>query len=626
MNYGILKVAAATPKVRVADVAYNEKKTAELITLAEEQGIRLVLFPELGLTACTCGDLFYQTTLLEDAKAALCRLASSTRGKKILAVVGLPFALGDRLCNVAAFLQNGEILGLVTKSNLPNHGIFREGRYFSSLAQNTEVNLGGRDIPIGPRLLFTADGMEDFSVAAEIGTDLLATHPIAMDHVRHGATLLVNPSALPELAGKSDSLKALLTAQSLRGVCGYLYANAGKGESTTDLVFGGRSLIYENGRCLAETPAFHQEELLCADLDVAGLRAARRRMSNFSATEDSDYRQIFFHCSQAPTVLERPLSPTPFIPADPLLRKTRCEEVLAIQSHGLQKRLEHIGLKTVTIGISGGLDSTLALLVTAKAFDNLGLDRKGIIAVTMPCFGTSDRTYQNAKALVESLGASLREINIKAAVTQHLSDIGADLNDHDVTYENAQARERTQVLMDIANKSGGIVIGTGDLSELALGFATYNGDHMSMYGVNASVPKTLMRHLVRHLAEESDPALGNILIDIVETPVSPELLPPDDRGTISQQTEDIVGPYELHDFFLYYSVRAGFSKEKILHLATHAFAGQYTKEIIEKWLEIFLRRFRNSQFKRSCLPDGPKVGSVGFSPRGDWQMPSDSCL
>lgn len=623
MNYGFVKVATAAPEVRVADVTFNTQKTIAAMHAAAEHGARLIVFPELGLTAYTCSDLFFQSALIQKAKDAVQQIAGETETLDILAVVGLPLAVGDKLYNAAAFLQGGRILGFATKKYLPNYSEFYEMRHFSVLEENTTVRIGGETVPVGPRLIFCSEYMEDFKVAAEICEDLWAPEPPGVFHALCGATVLVNLSASNEIIGKSDYRRALLRSQSSRAVCAYLYADAGQGESTTDLVFSGHSMIYENGTLLGETKPFC-EKILYADIDVARVVQERRRLSTFRPKEDDGYLNIPFGGKYSKTVLERRFDPHPFVPSEEEGRRNRCEEIFAIQYHGLKKRLMHIGLKTVTVGISGGLDSTLALLVTARAFDSLNLPRSGIVAVTMPCFGTTDRTYQNAKNLILGLGATLREINIKAAVRQHLSDIGADERVHDVTYENAQARERTQVLMDIANQTGGIVVGTGDLSELALGFATYNGDHMSMYGVNASVPKTLVRHLVRCVADGSEGGLKTTLYDILDTPVSPELLPPEEDGAIAQQTEEIVGPYELHDFFLYYMLRWGFSKDKILHLAKNAFSGCYDTPTIQKWLDIFMRRFFKSQFKRSCMPDGPKVGSVALSPRGDLRMPSDA--
>lgn len=623
MNYGFVKVATAAPEVRVADVTFNTQKTIAAMHAAAEHGARLIVFPELGLTAYTCSDLFFQSALIQKAKDAVQQIAGETETLDILAVVGLPLAVGDKLYNAAAFLQGGRILGFATKKYLPNYSEFYEMRHFSVLEENTTVRIGGETVPVGPRLIFCSEYMEDFKVAAEICEDLWAPEPPGVSHALCGATVLVNLSASNEIIGKSDYRRTLLRSQSSRAVCAYLYADAGQGESTTDLVFSGHSMIYENGTLLGETKPFC-EQILYADIDVARVVQERRRLSTFRPKEDDGYLKIPFGGKHSKTVLERRFDPHPFVPSEEEGRRNRCEEIFAIQYHGLKKRLMHIGLKTVTIGISGGLDSTLALLVAARAFDSLNLPRSGIVAVTMPCFGTTDRTYQNAKNLILGLGATLREINIKAAVRQHLSDIGADERVHDVTYENAQARERTQVLMDIANQTGGIVVGTGDLSELALGFATYNGDHMSMYGVNASVPKTLVRHLVRCVADGSEGGLKATLYDILDTPVSPELLPPEEDGAIAQKTEEIVGPYELHDFFLYYMLRWGFSKDKILHLAKNAFSGCYDTPTIQKWLDIFMRRFFKSQFKRSCMPDGPKVGSVALSPRGDLRMPSDA--
>lgn len=623
MNYGFVKVATAAPEVRVADVTFNTQKTIAAMHAAAEHGARLIVFPELGLTAYTCSDLFFQSALIQKAKDAVQQIAGETETLDILAVVGLPLAVGDKLYNAAAFLQGGRILGFATKKYLPNYSEFYEMRHFSVLEENTTVRIGGETVPVGPRLIFCSEYMEDFKVAAEICEDLWAPEPPGVSHALCGATVLVNLSASNEIIGKSDYRRTLLRSQSSRAVCAYLYADAGQGESTTDLVFSGHSMIYENGTLLGETKPFC-EKILYADIDVARVVQERRRLSTFRPKEDDGYLKIPFGGKCGETALERRFDPHPFVPSEEEGRRNRCEEIFAIQYHGLKKRLMHIGLKTVTIGISGGLDSTLALLVTARAFDSLNLPRSGIVAVTMPCFGTTDRTYQNAKNLILGLGATLREINIKAAVRQHLSDIGADERVHDVTYENAQARERTQVLMDIANQTGGIVVGTGDLSELALGFATYNGDHMSMYGVNASVPKTLVRHLVRCVADGSEGGLKATLYDILDTPVSPELLPPEEDGAIAQQTEEIVGPYELHDFFLYYMLRWGFSKDKILRLAKNAFSGCYDTPTIQKWLDIFMRRFFKSQFKRSCMPDGPKVGSVALSPRGDLRMPSDA--
>lgn len=622
MKYGFVKVAAATPEVRVGDVKFNIEKTLEMMNEAENKGVKLVVFPELGITAYSCGDLFLQNALTDQALKGVCHLAKATEKMDLIAVVGLPLAMGDKLYNVAAFLHKGEILGFTTKANLPNYSEFCEQRYFSTLLKNTQIDIDGKSIPVGPKLLFCSKTLKNFRISAEICEDMWAPDSPGINHAVNGATVLVNLSASNEIAGKGDYRKALINAQSFRCVCAYVYANAGQGESSTDLVFSGHNLIFESGDLLAESKPF-EEKLLCTDIDLERIVSQRRKLNSFQPKCD-DYLTIMFDQKMEQTKLERSISRHPFTPDGTDELAEYCSEIFAIQYHGLKKRLAHIGLKTVTIGISGGLDSTLALLVTAKAFDSLNLPRSGIIAVTMPCFGTSGRTYNNAKILIEKIGATFKEINIKDAVTNHLKDIEADINNHDVTFENAQARERTQILMDIANKTGGIVIGTGDLSELALGFATYNGDHMSMYGVNASVPKTLMQDIVRYVADYQEPDLKDTLYDIVDTPISPELLPPDANNDISQQTEEIVGPYELHDFFLYHMIGWGFSKEKILHLAKYAFAGTYTDEIIKKWLDIFMKRFFRSQFKRSCLPDGPKATGISLSPRGNWRMPSDA--
>ena len=623
MEQGFIKVAAASPKLRVADVRFNTEESIKAIKEAAKRGAKVIVLPELGVTAYTCGDLFFQTALIEQAKDGIVNLARRTAADNILAVVGMPLAVGDRLYNTAAFVKDGRILGFAAKSNLPNYSEFYEQRHFSVPAENTSVDIDGRRIPVGARLLFKADDMQSLCIGAEICEDLWTPDSPSAHHAMNGATLIVNPSASNEIIGKKAYRRSLLEVQSARCICGYIYADAGSGESTTDVVFGGHNMIYENGVMLAESEPF-DEKIIYTDLDLERIRRERRRTNTFNTECGSGYEYIGFSIGAEKTKLEREFNRHPFVPSEEKILSKRCEEIFAVQYHGLKKRLEHIGLKTVTVGISGGLDSTLALLVTVRAFESLNLPISGINAVTMPCFGTTGRTYNNAKKMIKALGANFIEVDIKSAVTGHLADIGADINVHDVTYENAQARERTQVLMDIANKTGGIVIGTGDLSELALGFATYNGDHMSMYGVNASIPKTLVRYLVKYVADSSADELKETLYDVLDTPVSPELLPPEDDGTIAQQTEEIVGPYELHDFFLYYMVRWGYSKDKILRVAECAFDGVYDKETISKWLSSFVRRFTNSQFKRSCLPDGPKVGSVALSPRGDWRMPSDA--
>lgn len=625
MKDGFIKVAAATPQVRVADVEFNAEKTVECIREAKKRGAKLIVFPELGITSYTCNDLFFQSELIYRVENALLTIADETKGEDILSVIGVPVSKNGKLYNCAAFIKDGKVLGFVPKTNLPNYGEFYEKRYFSTLNKNTTVLFGGEEVPIGKNLIFTAREMSAFSVAAEICEDLWSVSSPSCDHCVNGATIIANLSASDEVAGKSDVRRGLVQVQSSKCETAYIYANAGEGESTTDVVFSGHNMIYEAGRKLAESEVF-SEGIIYADIDVERILNERRRLTTFENREDADYAHIYFDTEICDTEFETDgkFEMLPFIPNEKSDVVKRCEEIFSVQYHGLRKRLKHIGAKTVTIGISGGLDSTLALLVTAKAFESLNLPLEGIIAVTMPCFGTTDRTYNNAVSMIKSVGATFKEVNIKEAVSLHLNDIGADINTHDVTFENAQARERTQVLMDIANKTGGIVIGTGDLSELALGFATYNGDHMSMYGVNASVPKTLIRYIVKNVADKRDDDLKKILYDVLDTPVSPELLPPEKDGKIAQQTEEIVGPYELHDFFLYHMIRFGFSRSKILRIAENAFDGVYDRETIEKWLNIFIKRFYNSQFKRSCVPDGIKAGSVALSPRGDFRMPSDA--
>lgn len=624
MQDGFIKTAVASPDIRVADVAYNTKSIIQCIHDAARNGAKLLVLPELCLTAYTCGDLFLQRRLQQDAWQGILKIARETEKDDILAAVGMPVEWNGKLYNAAAFLKGGKILGFVTKKNIPNYAEFYEARYFSVLEQNVCLHLDGPEIPMGSDLIFCCRQIPDLQVACEICEDLWVADSPSTGHALHGATVICNLSASNEVIGKREYRHVLVRAQSAKAVCAYLYADAGMGESTTDMVFAGHHMVYENGTLLTESRLF-EEEICYADIDLQKLTQERKKLSTFWITSDESHQRIYFDLCPAPTRLCRKFEPLPFVPRGEEERTKRCEEIFALQYMGLAKRLRHIGAETVTIGISGGLDSTLALLVTAKAFDRLGLERKNIIAVTMPGFGTTGRTRGNAEKMIHCLGAQFREISIANAVRGHLQDIGASEQEHDVTYENAQARERTQILMDIANKTGGIVIGTGDLSELALGFATYNGDHMSMYGVNASVPKTLIRYLVRYVADHSDADLHTVLYDVLDTPVSPELLPPEENGTIAQKTESIVGPYELHDFFLYHVIRNGFDRDKILRMCVCAFEGEYNKATIEKWLDIFYRRFFNSQFKRSCLPDGPKVGSVALSPRGDWRMPSDAC-
>ena len=629
MIHGFIKTAAVTPKVQVADPEGNAREIIRLAKEAAGNGAKIIVFPELCITGYTCGDLFLQELLLESAKEALLQIIRETRELDALIFAGLPWEKEGKLYNAAAVFQGGKLLGLVPKTCIPNYGEFYELRHFARGNQEadavwTDSGDGERDyIPFGTRLLFTCEEMPGLAVAAEICEDVWVPDPPSIHHALAGATVIVNCSASDETTGKDAYREALISGQSARLVCGYIYANAGEGESSQDLVFGGHNLIAENGKILSRSARF-KNETIYADLDIARIVGERRRMTTFFSRTDAVYTEIGFHLNKEETKLSRFIDPAPFVPDDSQDRQKRCEEIFAIQYMGLKKRLEHTRSRTAVVGISGGLDSTLALLVAVRAFDSLGLPRKGILGVTMPCFGTTDRTYRNACELVRKLGGTLREVDIREAVTTHFRDIGHDPEVHDVTYENSQARERTQVLMDLANQSGGLVIGTGDMSELALGWATYNGDHMSMYGVNAGVPKTLVRHLVRYYADTcGDPELAATLLDVLDTPVSPELLPPKD-GVIAQKTEDLVGPYELHDFFLYYVLRFGFAPSKIYRLARLAFAGAYGDDTILKWLKTFYRRFFTQQFKRSCLPDGPKVGSVAVSPRGDLRMPSDA--
>ena len=626
MRHGFIKVAAATPDIRVADVDYNKGQIIKQMDEAAEAGAKIIVFPELCITGYTCSDLFLQDILLNSAKKALVEIAEHTKNLDALVFVGAPIAVGGELYNVAAALNHGNILGFTTKSFLPNYGEFYEMRQFRPGPKKAEkILFGGKEIPFGPQLLFVENQMANLIVSAEICEDVWSPVPPSIEAAREGATVIVNCSASDETIGKASYREALISGQSARLISGYIYANAGEGESTTDLVFGGHNLIAENGTILAEAKRF-SNGIIYTEFDVQKIANERRKNTTFTETQEHVLPRIPFGLEQTETILTRTFPSRPFVPRDDQERAKRCEEILTIQAMGLKKRLAHTHEKSAVVGISGGLDSTFALLVTAKAFDALGLERSGITAVTMPCFGTTDRTYQNACKMSLKVGATLREVRIGDAVMQHFKDIGHDPQDHSVTYENSQARERTQVLMDIANQTGGLVIGTGDMSELALGWATYNGDHMSMYGVNASVPKTLVRHLVHYYADTcEDPSLKEVLYDVLDTPVSPELLPPKD-GEIAQKTEDLVGPYELHDFFLYYFLRMGYEPGKIYRIAKLSFAREYDDETIYKWLRTFCWRFFSQQFKRSCLPDGPKVGTVALSPRGDWRMPSDACV
>lgn len=630
MKDGFFRAAAVTPEIRVADPEYNREQICRLIEEGAKSGAAMMVFPELCLTAYTCGDLFLQTPLIKSAREELLKIAECTADKNMLVFVGLPWEHGGKLYNVAAVLSGGKLLGIVPKTHLPNYSEFYEQRHFTA-GMESPVMTGwqGGSVPMGSRLLFRCREFPSLLVAAEVCEDVWVPCPPSIQHALAGALVIANCSASDETVGKDSYRRELIAGQSARLMCGYVYANAGEGESTQDLVFGGHNIIAENGTVLAVSRRFVPESI-CADLDLERLLGERRRANTYPEQRAGGYLTVEFSLNpermekrQQEKLLRR-LESRPFVPGDAGERSRRCEEIFAIQAMGLKKRLQHTGCKDVVLGISGGLDSTLALMVAARAFDLLGLPRRQIHAVTMPCFGTTDRTYQNACQMTRKLGASLREADIRKAVQQHFADIGQDLSVHDVTYENAQARERTQVLMDIANQVNGLVVGTGDMSELALGWATYNGDHMSMYGVNASVPKTLVRHLVRYYADVcEEKALREVLLDVLDTPVSPELLPPED-GAISQKTEDLVGPYELHDFFLYHMLRFGYMPSKIYRMALRAFEGEYDSAEIGKWLRVFYRRFFTQQFKRSCLPDGPKVGSVAVSPRGDLRMPSDA--
>ena len=626
MKNGFVKVAAATPDIRVADVEFNTQNIINAMEEAQKNGAKILVFPELCVTGYTCSDLFDHSVLLKASRKALLEIAENTNDKDMLVFVGAPLEVNGKLYNVAAAMNQGEIIGFTTKTFLPNYGEFYEMRQFTPGPQTVrEITFEGKKIPFGPQILFQAEGMEELVVAAEICEDVWSPVPPSIQAALEGATVIVNCSASDETIGKDTYRRALISGQSARLISGYIYANAGEGESTTDLVFGGHNIIAENGTVLKESSRY-VNEIIYSELDLQRITGERRKNTTFQPLDEETLVRVPFTVKETKTFLTRTFPKKPFVPSDEQTRALRCEEILTIQAMGLKKRLAHTNARTAVVGISGGLDSTLALLVTARAFDMLGRDKKDIIAVTMPCFGTTDRTYQNACEMSKKVGATLIEVPIADAVNVHFRDIGHDPEDHSVTYENCQARERTQVLMDIANKTWGMVIGTGDLSELALGWATYNGDHMSMYGVNASVPKTLVRHLVKYAADDTkDEALKNVLYDVLDTPVSPELLPPKD-GDIAQKTEDLVGPYELHDFFLYFMLRFGYEPSKIFRIACMTFDGEYDKETIFKWLETFCRRFFSQQFKRSCLPDGPKVGTVALSPRGDWRMPSDACV
>lgn len=630
MNYGYITVASAIPSVRVADADYNIKQIESLIAQAEGKGAEIIVFPELSVTGYSCQDLFAQQTLLDQTEMKILQLLDFSRMLDIICIIGAPVCIGTALYNCAVVCQHGNILGIVPKRYLPNYGEFYEKRWFASaddLDCPIEVHFAGNTITVSPdiQLFQTCDGVK-FGI--ELCEDVWAPVPPSNDIALAGADIVFNLSASDDLIGKNAYLKSLLSQQSARLICGYVYSSCGFGESTQDVVYGGNAYVYENGSLVAESTRFSlDEQLVVSQIDVEKLRTERRKNTSFVHAAKSSKAVI------VPTEVVQPrdfallrnVNPHPFIPTSKDMYAS-CDEIFSIQVCGLAKRLVHTNSKRVVLGISGGLDSTLALLVCVKTFDKLGYDRKGIIGVTMPGFGTTDRTYNNALSLMQSLGVTIREISIRKSVTQHFEDIGHDINVHDVTYENGQARERTQILMDLSNKLGGLVIGTGDLSELALGWATYNGDHMSMYGVNASIPKTLIRYLVSHVADNSVDETSRVtLLDIIDTPISPELIPADENGDIKQKTEDLVGPYELHDFFLYHFLRFGFRPSKLFMLARNAFdATVYSDDVIKHWLRTFLRRFFQQQFKRSCLPDGPKVGSVTLSPRGDWRMPTDA--
>ena len=628
MKDGFVRVAAVTPKITVADPDANIAEIEAKFDEAADKGAKIIVFPELCITGYTCGDLFLQDTLIKKAVSALDMFIRHTKGQEALAFVGLPLRSGGKLYNTAAAVQNGNLLAFIPKRFIPNYSEFYEERHFTPGTKEVrDICFDGKQVPFGSRIMLDIDCVEELSVCAEICEDVWVADAPSNEHALAGATVIVNLSASDEVVGKGQYREQLVGMASAKTVSAYIYADAGDGESSTDLVFGAQNMIAENGVMLAESGLF-ETGVTCADIDIQRLMHDRQKMNTFGQEKaEAEYVHIPVHIAACETVVKRAFDPKPFVPSDEKKRRERCEEIFAIQSRGLKKRFEHTHCDTAVIGVSGGLDSTLALLVAARAFDLLGIIRENIIAVTLPCYGTTERTHSNAMELAKTLGATLKEVNIKEAVGIHLRDIGHDPEVQDVTYENSQARERTQILMDLANQSNGLVIGTGDMSELALGWATYNGDHMSMYGVNAGVPKTLVRHLVRYCADTAEnDDLRAVLLDVLDTPVSPELLPPTADGTISQKTEDLVGPYELHDFFLYYMLRWGFGPSKILRLAGIAFDGVYDEGVILKWLKKFYYRFFAQQFKRSCLPDGPKVGSVALSPRGDFRMPSDASV
>lgn len=625
MKYGFVKVAAVSPKLKVADTEYNALEIIKEIKLQAEKFTRLIVFPELCICGYTCADLFNQQVLLTACKEALKKIAEETNGIKALIFVGLPFEHGGKLYNCAAVINDGKLLAVIPKTHLPNYNEFYEKRHFVPYSGKTEETsnfVNGGVIPFGRDIIFTEDKSPEFSVACEICEDLWVPAPPSQNHALNGANIIVNLSASNETIGKREYRRAIINTLSAKCLCGYVYADAGVGESTTDMVFAGHDIISEYGNILAESELFTGKSI-SGEIDVEKLASERRKTTTFDMNTSENYTYISFSGDGECAPLTRKFDKTPFVPSGIEL-KERTELILSMQANALAKRLRHTNAKTAVVGISGGLDSTLALVVTARAFDIINKDKSEIIAVTMPGFGTTGRTFDNALKLIDCIGATSRTVNIAESVLKHFEDIGHDKDVLDVTYENAQARTRTLILMDIANKTGGLVIGTGDLSELALGWCTYNGDHMSMYGVNSSVPKTLVKHLVRSEGEKTGGKLKEVLDDILSTEISPELLPPDKDGKIAQKTEDIVGPYELHDFYLYYAIRWGFSPEKVYFLAQNAFGGKYTNDVLKKWLVNFYKRFFSQQFKRSCIPDGVKIGSVALSPRGDWRMPSDA--
>lgn len=623
MKHGFFKIAAVTPEIRTADPNYNAKNIIAAMEGAEEKKVKVLVFPELCVTGYTCNDLFFQETLKSAAVNALYRIVEKSKETGAVTVVGVPLSKNAKLYNTAVFIYKGEILGVVPKSFIPNYAEFYECRYFTPAPEeNAEITIGGRAYPFGTKLIFASNESPELKIAGELCEDLWVTVPPSSRHAAAGATLIVNPSASNEIIGKKEYREGLVKGQSSRLLAAYVYADAGFGESTQDVVFSGHNIIAENGCILAESKLF-ENQMTVTEVDLQRLVSERMKQNTF-ACSDEGYKTVAFSMPLEETELTRKIEKSPFVPENEKSVASRCEVILEIQAEGLKKRLVHTGAKTAVIGISGGLDSSLAILVAKRAMEKLGRPMTDILAVTMPCFGTTKRTKSNAQCLCEAIGTDFREVDISQTVRSHFHDIGHNEEKLDVVYENSQARERTQVLMDIANGTGGLVIGTGDLSELALGWATYNGDHMSMYGVNASVPKTLIRYIVKYAADTSDnEKMASALLDILATPVSPELLPAQD-GEISQKTEELVGPYELHDFFLYYMVRLSFSPEKIFRLAVKAFDGEYDEKTIKQWLKTFVRRFFNQQFKRSCIPDGPKVGTVALSPRGDWRMPSDA--